>query len=98
MIVGGVTEPSAAIVNRAGTRTLIEPVAVLAVVFVVDVVAVFGGAVRVVVGAVVVAVVVTVGTVRGVLDVDEVDVDFEPPQPTANNAPKRTANRLTFAG
>ena len=94
VIVGGVTEPSAAIVNRAGTRTLIEPVGVLAAVFVVDVVLVFAGAVGVVVlvGGVVAEAVV------GTLGVDEVGVDFEPPQPATASAPKRTAIPLTFAG
>jgi len=92
--VGGVTEPLARILNRAGTRTLIEPVGVLAEVFVVDVAAVFGDVVRVVV----VAVVVAGGTVTGVVGVDEVDADFEPPQPATASAPKRTASPLTFAG
>jgi hypothetical protein len=65
----------------------------------------------VVVGAVVVLVSVTVvsvpvvcpvvvsgGKVACVVVVNDVDVDFEPPHPTTNNAPKRTASRLTFAG
>lgn len=94
MIVGGVTEPLARIMNRAGTRTLVEPVEALAVVFVVDVVVVLGGVVR----AVVVAVVVIGGTVTGVVDVDELDADFEPPHPATASAPKRTASPLTFAG
>ncbi len=80
--------------NRAGTRTLIEPVGVLAAVFVVDVVVVFGGAVRVVV----VVVVVAGGKVAGVVVVNEVEVDSEPPQPANASAPKRTASPLTFAG
>lgn len=95
--VGGVTEPLAAIVNRAGTRTLIEPVGVLEVVFVVDVVALVVEVVVVRV-AVVCPVVGVAGTVTGVVDVDEVDVDFEPPQPATASAAKRTASPLTFAG
>jgi hypothetical protein len=94
VIVGGVTEPPSAIVNRAGTRTLIAPVVVVAVVFGVDVAVVFGGVVAEVVGAVVVA----GGKVAAVVVVTEVEVDFEPPQPAINNAPKRTASPLTFAG
>ena len=81
-------------VNRAGTRTLIEPVVVVFAVVVVDVAVVFGGAVR--------AVVVVVGVVRGkvaaVVVVNEVEVDFDPPQPATASAPKRTASPLTFAG
>ncbi|HSC04371.1 MAG TPA: hypothetical protein VLC49_13660 [Solirubrobacteraceae bacterium] len=89
MIVGGVTEPSAAIVKRAGTRTLIAPVGVLAVVFVVFVVDVV---------LVCVVVIVAGGKVAAVVVVNEVEVDFEPPQPATDNAPKRTATLLTFAG
>jgi hypothetical protein len=93
-MVGGVTDPSAAIVNFAGTRTLIAPVAVLVVVLVADVVVVFGGAS----GAVVVVVVAAGGKVAVVVVVNEVEVDFEPPQPAMTSAPKRTASPLTFAG
>jgi hypothetical protein len=96
--VGGVTEPLGRIVNRAGTRTLIAPVVVVVAVFVVDVVLVFGGVVRVVAVVVAVAVAVVAGKVAAVVVVDEVEVDFEPPQPATASAPKRTASRLTFAG
>ncbi len=92
--VGGLTEPFARIVKRAGTRTLTAPVVVVFVVVVVAVVVVFGGVVCVVVATVVVA----CGKVAAVVVVNEVDVDFEPPQPANANAPKRTASPLTFAG
>jgi hypothetical protein len=81
-------------VNRAGTRTLIEPVVAVAVVFVAAVVRVWVG----VVDAVVVAVWVVAGAVGRAVGVDEVEVDFDPPQPAAASAPKRTASPLTFAG
>jgi hypothetical protein len=87
-------------VNRAGTRTLIAPVEVVAV-FVVAVAVVFVLAVAVVAlvcvgvaGAVVVVVAVAV-VVAGV---DAVEVDFAPPQPATASAPKRIASPLTFAG
>jgi hypothetical protein len=92
--VGGLTEPFPRIVKRAGTRTLMEPVGVLPVALVVDVVVVFGGAV----GVVVVVVVAGGGTVAVVVDVDDVEVDFEPPHDTTSAAPKRIASPLTFAG
>jgi hypothetical protein len=90
VIVGGITEPSGRIVKRAGTRTLTAPV-------VVDLVAVW---VRVTVVAVgVVGVVVEIdGMVNGAVDVDALEVDFEPPQPTIASALKRSASLLTFAG
>ena len=92
--VGGLTEPFAAIVNRAGTRTLIEAVGVLAVVFVVavwvNVTVVCAGAVGVVV--------VSGGVVSEAVEVDDVELDLEPPQPASASAPKRTASPLTFAG
>jgi hypothetical protein len=49
-------------------------------------------------GAVVVAVVVLDGKVASVLVVNEVEVDFDPPQPASASMPKRTASPLTFAG
>jgi hypothetical protein len=90
VIVGGITEPFGRIVKRAGTRTLIAPV-------VVDLVAV---RVRVaVVSVCVVGVVVEIdGMVKGTVDVEAVEVDFEPPHPATSSAPKRTASLLTFAG
>jgi hypothetical protein len=108
--VGGLTAPPGRIVNRAGTRTLIEPVAVVAVVFVMLVVDVRVGAVRdVVVGVRVGAVrdVVVDGeevagavceAVGGAVGEDAAEVDFEPPQPATTSTPKRTAIPLTFAG
>jgi len=96
--VGGLTEPLARIVKRAGTRTLIAPVGVLAVVFVVAVAVVFGGAVRVVVVAGGVVAEVVAGAGVGALGVDELEVDFEPPHPATASTPKRTASPLTFAG
>jgi hypothetical protein len=43
-------------------------------------------------------VVVSGGVVNGVVGVDDVEVDFEPPQAVRISAPKRTATFLTFAG
>jgi hypothetical protein len=99
--VGGVTEPFARIVKRAGTRTLIEPVVVVGaavfVVFVVFVVVLEGGCV-----AVAGTVVVPGGVVDGIVDggafVVVLEVDFDPPQPATSRTPKRTASVLTFAG
>jgi hypothetical protein len=72
-------------------------VVTLVVVFAVVVVAV-----RVRVVATVVAVVVAGGALVEVVDgpvgVDELEVDFEPPQPPTTSTPKRTASPLTFAG
>lgn len=92
--VGGVTEPAAAILNRAGTRTLIAAVGVLAVAFVV---AVWVNVTVVCVGAVGV-VVVSGGVVSEAVEVDDVELDIEPPQPASTSGIKRTTSRLTFAG
>lgn len=94
MTVAGLIEPSAAIVNRAGTRTLIEPVGVVVAVVVVDVLLFW----VVVVVAVVWAVVVVRGKVAVVVVVNGVEADFDPPQPARASAPKRSASPLTFAG
>jgi hypothetical protein len=96
--VGGVTEPVGRIVNRAGTRTLIEPVvAVLLFVVVFGVGAVFVS-VTVVAVRVFGAVVVIGGTVTEAVEVDAAEVDFEPPQPASASAPIRSASPLSFAG
>lgn len=111
VIVGGLTAPPGRIVKRAGTRTLTP--AVGAVVVALDRVVVAVAAVVVVVlfvgGALVVApegawerVVATVvdagATAGGTVFVDEVEVDFAPPQPATSTSPTRTASSLTFAG
>jgi hypothetical protein len=77
---------------------LIEPVVVVGdVVFVVLVVVLEGGCVRVA-GIVVVPGGVVGEVVGGGVFVVVREVDFDPPQPATSSTPKRTASVLTFAG
>ena len=101
MIVGGLTLPPGLIVKVAGTRALTAAGLVFAdAVAWVRVAVVFAPVVSVPVVSVpdVWPVAVSGAMVSEVLDVDEVEVDFPPPQPAANRAAKRTASVLTFAG
>lgn len=90
MTVGGVTEPPAPIVNRAGTRTLIEAVLVG-----VGAVLVSVAVVRV---TVVCAVVVSGGVVSEAVEVEALELVFDPPQLASTSGIKRTTSPLTFAG
>ena len=93
VIIGGVTEPFAAIVKRAGTRALTAPVVPPVVVLTAAVVVVVEVCERVV-GVVVWAVAV----VGGAGCVVVVEVDFAPPQPARSSVHRRTDVVLTFAG